>query len=237
MALTGEPNGEPVKAGVAFADIFTGVHSVVAIQAAIIERMHTGKGQHIDMALFDVQSAVLGNQNMNYLATGNNPRRVGNAHTNIAPYAVFEVADGHVILAVGNDSQFRKLCSVLAQENWADDARFIDNPKRLANVAELTKLITVEARKRTRVELMALCDAAGVPAGPINQIGDMFADPQIQHRQLRVDSADDFGTTIPGVRTPIIMDGRKMVSGKPSPRLGEHTGAILQNLATGNKSP
>lgn len=230
MALTGEPEGEPVKAGVAFADVFTGIHSVVAIQAAIIERMHTGKGQHIDMALFDVQSAVLANQNMNFLATGKNPRRVGNAHTNIAPYAVFEVSDGHVILAVGNDIQFRKLCVVLGQENWADDARFIDNPSRLANVAELTQLITAETRKFTRAELIEACEAAGVPAGPINQISDMFADPQIQHRQLRIDRTDDLGTSIPGVRTPIIMDGRKMTSGKSSPRLGQHTAEILREL-------
>jgi crotonobetainyl-CoA:carnitine CoA-transferase CaiB-like acyl-CoA transferase len=235
MALTGEPNGEPVKAGVAFADIFTGIHSVVAIQAAIIERARTGKGQHIDMALLDVQSAVLANQNMNFLATGNNPKRVGNAHTNIAPYAVFEVSDGHVILAVGNDSQFRKLCALLAHEHWADDARFIDNPARLANVKILSELITVETRKHTRAELMAACETAGVPAGPINQISDMFADPQIQHRQMRVDSLDDLGTSIPGVRTPIIMDGRKMGSGKPSPRLGEDTYAILNSLAAGDK--
>ncbi len=230
MALTGEPEGEPAKAGVAFAYVFTGIHSVVAIQAAIIERMHTGKGQHIDMALFDVQSAVLANQNMNFLATGKNPRRVGNAHTNIAPYAVFEVSDGHVILAVGNDIQFRKLCVVLGQENWADDARFIDNPSRLANVAELTQLITAETRKFTRAELIEACEAAGVPAGPINQISDMFADPQIQHRQLRIDRTDDLGTSIPGVRTPIIMDGRKMTSGKSSPRLGQHTAEILREL-------
>ena len=237
MALTGEPEGEPVKAGVAFADIFTGVHSVVAIQAAIIERARTGKGQHIDMALLDVQSAVLANQNMNYLATGKNPRRVGNAHTNIAPYAVFEVSDGHVILAVGNDSQFRKLCVILEQENWADDARFIDNQSRLGNVIELTKLITGQTRTFSRAKLLAACDASGVPAGPINQVSDMFADPQIQHRQLRVDSDDDGGTSIPGVRTPIIMNGRKMASGKPSPRLGEHTASILAGLAGGDKTP
>jgi crotonobetainyl-CoA:carnitine CoA-transferase CaiB-like acyl-CoA transferase len=237
MALTGEPNGEPVKAGVAFADIFTGIHSVVAIQAAIIERARTGKGQHIDMALLDVQSAVLANQNLNYLATGKSPRRVGNAHTNIAPYAVFEVSDGHVILAVGNDSQFRKLCLLLGHEHWADEARFSNNPARLANVKVLSKLITVETCKHTRAELMAACETAGVPAGPINQISDMFADPQIHHRQLQLDLTDDVGTSIPGVRTPIIMDGRKMASGKPSPRLGEHTDAILNSLANGDKKP
>ena len=237
MALTGEPKGEPVKAGVAFADVFTGIHSVVAIQAAIIERMRTNKGQHIDMALLDVQSAVLANQNMNYLATGHNPKRVGNAHTNIAPYAVFEVSDGHMILAVGNDGQFRKLCKLLGHENWADDARFIDNQARLANTVELTKLITAETQKHTRTALKAACEAAGVPAGPINQISDMFADPQIQHRKLRVDNVNDFGTSIPGVRTPIIMDGRKMASEKPSPRLGEHTGAILNSLKAGDKTP
>jgi crotonobetainyl-CoA:carnitine CoA-transferase CaiB-like acyl-CoA transferase len=237
MALTGEPNGEPVKAGVAFADVFTGIHSVVAIQAAIIERFRTGKGQHIDMALLDVQSAVLANQNMNYLATGNNPKRVGNAHTNIAPYAVFEVFDGHVILAVGNDGQFRKLCVVLGQENWADDARFFDNQSRLANVEALTKLITAETRKFTRAELIMACEIAGVPSGSINQISDMFADPQIQHRQLQLDLTDDLGTRIPGVRTPIIMDGRKMASNGASPRLGEHTDAILKSLKAGNKTP
>jgi crotonobetainyl-CoA:carnitine CoA-transferase CaiB-like acyl-CoA transferase len=237
MALTGEPKGEPVKAGVAFADIFTGIHAVVAIQAAIIERIATGKGQHIDMALLDVQSAVLANQNMNYLATGNNPKRVGNAHTNIAPYAVFEVSNGHVILAVGNDSQFRKLCLLLGHELWADDARFIDNQKRLSNTVELTKLISAETRKHTRAELLAACEAVGVPAGPINQISDMFADPQIQHRQLRVDATDGQGNTIPGVRTPIIMNGRKIVSGKPSPRLGEHTDTILNRLKAGDKNP
>ena len=236
MALTGEPKGEPVKAGVAFADVFTGVHSVVAIQAALIEHARTGMGQHIDMALFDVQSAVLANQNMNYLATGNNPKRVGNAHTNIAPYGVFEVSDGHVILAIGNDSQFRKLCALLGHDDWASEEQFRDNASRLANTIELSKRITYETRNHTRIGLMALCDAAGVPAGPINQISDMFADPQIQHRQLRADSTDDLGNSVPGVRTPIIMDGRKMVSGKPSPRLGEHTEAILSELAAKEKA-
>lgn len=235
MALTGEPNGEPVKAGVAFADIFTGIHAVVAIQAAIIERIRTGKGQHIDMALLDVQSAVLANQNMNYLATGNNPRRVGNAHTNIAPYAVFEVSDGHVILAVGNDGQFRKLCGVLGQPNMADDPRFIDNKNRLENTVELTSLVTIETRKHSRFSLIEACETAGVPVGPINQISDMFADPQIQHRQLQINLIDDLGTKIPGVRTPIIMDGRKMASNKPSPRLGEHTEEILSELASRQK--
>jgi crotonobetainyl-CoA:carnitine CoA-transferase CaiB-like acyl-CoA transferase len=231
MSITGVPDGEPMKSGIAVADLFTGVYAVVAIEAALIERARTGKGRHIDMALLDVQAGVLANQGLNFLASGQNPRRVGNSHVNIAPYEVLEVADGHIILAVGNDGQFHRLCTILGIGAKADDPRFATNEARVAHHKELTAMLKDQTRKWKRNDLLHACEANAVPSGPINTISDMFADPQIIHRQLQVNSADSQGNIIPGVRTPIMFDGLAMDSGKPSPRLGEHTAEILNNLA------
>ena len=230
MSVTGVPDGEPMKSGVAVADLFTGVYAVVAIEAALIERARTNTGCHIDMALLDVQAGTLANQALNYLASGKNPRRVGNSHVNIAPYEVIEVADGHIILAVGNDGQFHRLCTILGIGGLADDVRFATNEARLANHTVLTTLLKQQTMTWKRNELLHACEKNAVPSGPINQISEMFADPQIKHRGLQVSSTDRNGNMIPGVRTPIMFDGAAVDSGLPSPRLGEHTTEILAEL-------
>jgi crotonobetainyl-CoA:carnitine CoA-transferase CaiB-like acyl-CoA transferase len=230
MSITGVPDGEPMKSGIAIADLFTGVYAVVAIEAALIERARTGKGRVIDMALYDVMSGVMANQAMNYLASGRDPRRVGNSHVNIAPYEVIEVEDGHIILAVGNDGQFHRLCAILGVAALADDPLYATNEARLANHAALTALLKERTRTWKRDALLQACEAHAVPCGPINRISEMFADPQIVHRGLKVDSPDRDGNLIPGLRTPITMDGMAVDSGMPSPRLGEHGAEIMLEL-------
>ncbi|MHC1548413.1 CaiB/BaiF CoA transferase family protein [Phyllobacterium sp. K27] len=230
MSVTGDPAGQPQKVGLAVADVFTGLYSVIAIQAALAHAAKTGQGQMVDMALFDVQSAVMANQAMNYLATGKSPNRMGNAHPNISPYEVVPTSDGHLILAVGNDGQFARFCSIIEHPEWASDERFLTNRSRLENRAILTTLISTETSKRTRAELLEACAANAVPAGPINKIGEMFEDPQIVARQLRLDLEDSHGSSIPSVRTPIIMSKTPLAYARPSPRLGEHTADILQQL-------
>ncbi|MDX3924815.1 MAG: CaiB/BaiF CoA-transferase family protein [Shinella sp.] len=230
MSITGEPGGQPMKAGVAIADIFTGIYAVTAIQAALIHAMRTGEGQHIDMALLDVQSAVLANQNMNYLVSGKAPTRLGNAHPNISPYEVVETADGYLILAVGNDGQFRRLCAVLDIPEMGEDERFSTNRARVANRVEVRRIVSAETAKWKKADLLAACEANAVPAGPINSIEEMFADPQVVARGLRIDLPDAGGNMIPGVRTPIVFSGTPLAYERPSPRLGEHTEEILAEL-------
>ena len=230
MSVTGEPDREPQKVGLAVADVFTGLYSVIAIQAALAHVASTGEGQMIDMALFDVQSAVLANQAMNYLATGKSPHRMGNAHPNISPYEVVPTSDGHMILAVGNDGQFARFCAIAGLDSLASDPRFLTNRARLENRSELTALIRVETRKHTRAQLLEACAKNAVPAGPINQIGEMFDDPQIVSRQLRLDLDDAHGNAIPSVRTPIVMSKTPLSYDSPSPRLGEHSAEILKEL-------
>ncbi|WP_454849933.1 CaiB/BaiF CoA transferase family protein [Rhizobium binxianense] len=230
MSITGEPDGQPMKAGVAVADIFTGIYAVAAIEAALIHALKTGEGQLIDMALLDVQSAVLANQNMNYLASGTPPRRLGNAHPNIAPYEVVPAADGHLILAVGNDGQFRRLCAVLGIA-IGDDERFATNKARVANRDELRRLVSAETLKWRKADLLKACEENAVPAGAINTIEEMFADPQVQDRGLRIDLPDAAGTMIPGVRTPVILSETPLRYERPSPRLGEHREEVLAELA------
>ena len=232
MSVTGAPDGEPMKAGVAIADIFTGIYAVTAIQAALIHVMKTGRGQQIDMALLDVQSAVMANQNMNFLASGVAPSRLGNAHPNISPYEVVPAADGHVILAVGNDGQFRKLCGILGLEGVAEDERFSTNRARVANREEVRRLVTAGTAKLAKAALLEACEREGVPAGPINSIAETFEDPQVKARGLRVDLPDGDGNPIPGVRTPIVFSGTPLAYTRPSPRLGEHTDAVLTELET-----
>ncbi|MBD8686920.1 MULTISPECIES: CaiB/BaiF CoA transferase family protein [unclassified Rhizobium] len=230
MSITGEPDGQPMKAGVAVADIFTGIYSVTAIQAALIHAMRTGQGQHIDMALLDVQSAVLANQNMNYLMSGKAPSRLGNAHPNISPYEVVPTADGFLILAVGNDGQFRRLCKILGIEAVADDERYATNKARVAHKVEVRQLVSTETLKWLKRDLLTACETNAVPAGPINSIEDMFADPQVQARGLRVDLEAADGTVIPGVRTPIVLSETPLHYNRPSPRLGEHQQEVLAEL-------
>jgi crotonobetainyl-CoA:carnitine CoA-transferase CaiB-like acyl-CoA transferase len=230
MDLTGEPGGPPMKIGVAFADIFTGVYSAVAILAALRRRDATGRGAHIDMALLDTQVSVLANQAMNYLVSGEAPRRLGNAHPNIVPYQSFPVADGHVIIAVGNDGQFRHLCAVLGEPALADDPRFATNRARVEHRAALVPLIAGRTRTFTRAELLAALEAAGVPAGPINTVADVFADPQVVARGMRLDLPAGDDRTVPSVRTPILMSETPPAYDRASPRLGEHTAEVLAEL-------
>ncbi|MGN8022349.1 CaiB/BaiF CoA transferase family protein [Phyllobacterium sp. 22229] len=230
MSVTGEPDREPQKVGLAVADVFTGLYSVIAIQAALAHAAKTGEGQWVDMALFDVQSAVMANQAMNYLATGNSPNRMGNAHPNISPYEVVPTSDGHLILAVGNDGQFARFCTIMGLDGLSADPRFLTNRARLENRAALTAIIRAETQKRTRADLLAACAQNAVPAGPINRIGEMFDDPQIVSRQLRLDLDDAHGSSIPSVRTPIVMSKTPLTYNRPSPRLGEHSADILQEL-------
>ena len=233
MDLTGDPEGEPQKIGVAFADIFTGVYSVVGILAALRGRDETGRGAHLDMALLDVQTSVLANQAMNFLASGKTPRRMGNAHPNIVPYQVFPVADGHVIVAVGNDGQFARFATVLGMPELAQDERFRTNMGRVGHRPELVPLLTAQTIKVTREFLLTALEAQGVPAGPINSVADVFADPQVIARGMKIDlpAAASKTGVIPSVRSPIVMNGMPMSSDRPSPRLGEHTDEILNDPA------
>jgi crotonobetainyl-CoA:carnitine CoA-transferase CaiB-like acyl-CoA transferase len=225
MDLTGDPEGEPQKVGVAFADIFTGLYSVIAIQAALAERAMTGKGKHIDMALLDCMTGVLANQAMNYLASGVTPHRLGNAHPNITPYQTFETADGWLIIAVGNDAQFGRLADVLGLDGLAADPRFSSNAARIENRDALAALLTEETKIWNRDDLLAALEKAVVPAGPINTVADVFADPQVLHRGMKIDPDG-----IPGVRTPISFAGAPAAaSDRPSPKLGEHSADIRKN--------
>jgi crotonobetainyl-CoA:carnitine CoA-transferase CaiB-like acyl-CoA transferase len=231
MDLTGDPDGEPQKIGVAFADIFTGVYSVVGVLAALRRRDQTGQGAHLDMALLDVQTSVLANQAMNYLASGKSPRRMGNAHPNIVPYQVFPVADGHVIVAVGNDGQFARFSAVLGRPELAQDDRFKTNAGRVSQRAELVPILTELTLKTTRDALLSALERQGVPAGPINTVEDVFADPQVIARGMRIDLAATAAKAgaIPSVRSPIVMDGHPMAASRSSPRLGEHTDEVLSD--------
>ena len=190
------------RSGSAISDLFTGLYGVIAIEAALIERERTGRGQHIDLALLDTMGAMLANQAMNYLASGVSPRRMGTAHPNIAPYQTFPVADGFVIIAVGNDGQFVRLCTTLGLDGLATDARFFTNAARVANRDDLARALSAKTRVRTRGDLLAALEKAVVPAGPINTVADLFADPQFAARGMRIDAEG-----IPGVRSPIVMSG------------------------------
>ena len=223
MSITGEPDGQPQKVGVAVTDIFTGVYSVVGILAALHQRAVTGKGQQIDMALLDVATAISANQGLNYLTTGKAPSRMGNAHPNLVPYQVFEASDGHLIIATGNDGQYRKLCALLGLADLADDPRFLSNADRIANRAALTDLLTAKTSQRTKTDLLAACEASGVPAGPINDMAEVFADPQVVARGMQV-TVDG----LPGVRTPISFSDAELAIGRASPMLGQDQDLISE---------
>ncbi len=217
MSLTGEPDGAPQKAGIAYADIFTGMYSTVAILAALRRRDVTGAGAHIDMALLDCQVGVLANQAANYLASGVSPKRMGNGHANVVPYQAFATADGQLVIAVGNDGQFRKLCAVLGEPGWADEARFATNAARLANRAELIPLLAARIAGWDAQPLSLALEAEDVPAGPINDLAGVFADPQVIARGLRFRPDDAF---VDGVASPIVIDGERMVARGGAPVLG-----------------
>ena len=223
MDLTGSPDGEPQKIGVAFADVFTGVYSVVAILAALRRRDETGQGAHVDMALFDTQLSVLANQGLNYLVSGQSPRRMGNAHPNIVPYQVFPAADGNIVIASGNDAQFARLCAVLGIPDLAAHPDYATNKDRVRNREALCNLLGGLTGRRTRASLLEELEDAGVPAGPINSVAEALGDPQAVHRgmALRIAHPGAKGGTVPAIRSPIVIDGEPMVSDRPSPVLGE----------------
>jgi glutaryl-CoA transferase len=232
MDLTGTADGEPTRIGIPVSDIFTGCYSVIGILAALAEREKTGKGCYVDTALVDSTVGVLSNQALNFLVSGRVPKRIGNAHANIVPYQVFPVADGHVIIATGNDAQYVKLCQVLGVPELADNPDYKDNVGRLQHRGELVGRITAITARMQRDDLLGRLEAVGVPAGPINDLAQVFSDPQVIHRgmQLSLPSAAAKTGSIPGVRTPIIMDGWKAASERPSPLLGEHTAEILKEI-------
>lgn len=235
MDITGEADGMPQKPGVAFADVFTGVYSALAIEAALIARHRTGEGQYIDMALLDVQTSVLANQALYYLVSGTPPRRLGNEHATVVPFGVFPASDGHIIITGGNDGQFRGMCNVLDISEVADDPRFKTNAVRVENRLALREILFAATRKHSRDSLAAKLEKAGVPVGPINDIAGAFADPQINHRKMRVDLAEDAkdGVTIPGVRTPIMMSDTPLRYDHPSPRLGSDDEAVRAAVRAG----
>ena len=226
MSLTGEPDGEPQKVGVAFADLFTALYGVIGIQAALARRERSGRGERVDMSLFDSMAGVLANQAANFLATGVPPTRLGNAHPNIVPYQTFETVDGHLIVAVGNDAQFGRLCAVLGLEPLARDPRFLTNGDRVANREAAAAELGAAIRERGRDELLAALETALVPAGPINDVADVFADPQFAHRGMRVEIDG-----VAGVRMPALLGDGAQVAARRPPRLGEHTDEVRRELA------
>ncbi|MEE4664933.1 CaiB/BaiF CoA-transferase family protein [Pseudomonas alliivorans] len=234
MSLTGRPDGDegagPVKVGVALTDILTGLYSTTAILAGLAHRDQSGTGQHIDMALLDVQVACLANQAMNYLTTGVAPKRLGNAHPNIVPYQDFPTADGDFILTVGNDSQFRKFAEVAGQSQWATDPRFLTNKLRVANRGELIPLIRQATVFKTTAQWVDELEAAGVPCGPVNDLAQVFADPQVLARGLAIELPHTLGGRVAQVASPIRLSETPVEYRRAPPLLGEHTSEVLQAL-------
>jgi crotonobetainyl-CoA:carnitine CoA-transferase CaiB-like acyl-CoA transferase len=235
MDLTGMADGPPTRVGVAITDIVTGCYSVIGILAALVEREKTGKGCYVDTALVDTTVGVLANQALNYLVSGFVPQRIGNSHPNIVPYQEFPASDGHIIVATGNDNQYIKFCNVLGAPELATNPAYKDNVGRLKLRHELVPKLYALTSKMTRSELLAKLEAQGVPAGPINNLEQVFNDPQVIFRGMKLDlpSAAAKGGTIPGVRTPIVMDGWRAASDRPAPRLGEHSAEILKEIGEG----
>jgi crotonobetainyl-CoA:carnitine CoA-transferase CaiB-like acyl-CoA transferase len=232
MDITGSPDGEPTRLGVAFADVFTGTYSALAITAALKERDATGKGSHIDMALLDTMVGVLANQATYYLVSGKPPFRMGNAHASVVPYQTFPTKDGWMLIACGNDGQFAKMMQVLGDPGMAQDERYRTNAARVVNRETLIPRLFDLTAKLTKAELAEKFEEVGVPAGPINNLAEVFADPQVIARDLRVDlpHADAKGGKIPGVRTPITINGRRAAADRAPPKVGEHTEEILREI-------
>jgi crotonobetainyl-CoA:carnitine CoA-transferase CaiB-like acyl-CoA transferase len=225
MSLTGEPNGDPQKIGVAFADIFTGLYGVIAVQAALARRAQTGEGERIDLSLLDCMTGVLANQAMNYFATGQAPNRMGNAHPNIAPYQVFQTSDSYIILAVGNDGQFQRFCKLINLDELGKDNRFLTNADRVKNRNELTEFLGEKVLSFSKANLLNLCAENNVPAGPINTVEEVFADPQVIARGMQIEPEG-----IKGVRTPINFENAELNLERRAPKLDEHREEILNAL-------
>ncbi|WP_020561152.1 CaiB/BaiF CoA transferase family protein [Thiofilum flexile] len=233
MSLTGKPDaegGEPVKVGVAFVDIFTGLYAANAIMAALWQRERTKQGVYIDLALLDVQVGVLANQALNYLTSGHAPQRLGNAHPNIVPYQAFATQDGHIILAVGNDTQFKRFCEVAGQPAIGQDARFSSNALRVENRQVLVPMIQQLMTQKTTAQWLQALETVGVPCGPINTLDQVFADPQVQHRGVELHYAHPLVDEVKLVSNPIRFDGEALNAPVPPPLLGEHTSEVLKRL-------
>src|SRR5262249_29547197 len=234
MSITGRKQGEPgagpQKVGVALTDILTGLYSVISVLAALNYRHKTNRGQHIDMALLDVQVTSLANQNMNFLTSGKPPVRMGNAHPNIVPYQDLPTSDGDMIVAVGNDGQFAALCKVLGQPEWSQDERFATNALRVKNRETIIGLLSAATAKRTTAEWVAACEAGGVPCGPINDLSAVFSDPQIVERQLKIAMPHPIAGAVPLVSNPIRLSETPVEYRSPPPLLGEHTLAVLEQV-------
>lgn len=228
MSVTGAADGEPMKVGVAVTDVFTGLYAAIAILGALTHRERTGEGQWIDLSLLDTQVAVLANQALNYLVSGRPPGRLGNAHPNIVPYQAFATATGHMVIAVGNDGQFGRLCSVLGCGEWAADARFATNPARVANRAALVEMISKKLLARPAADWLAALEEVGVPAAPINDLGQVFADPQVTARGLRLDLAHPTAGCVPSVASPIRYSATPLSYERAPPLLGADTAAVLK---------
>ena len=230
MSVTGEPDGAPQRAGVPVADIITGMYASIAICAALAHRAETGTGQHLDLALLDSQIALLAYQNTNYFATGKPPTRIGNLHPNIVPYQPFRTSDGDVIIACGNDNLYRKFCAAAGCAGLADDPRFATNGKRVENRAELTRLLAEVFRKRSTREWVELLEVAGVPNGPINDIAQVFEEPQVEARGVRMELPHSAGAMLPMVASPMRFSATPLEYRRAPPLLGEHTEEVLRGL-------
>jgi crotonobetainyl-CoA:carnitine CoA-transferase CaiB-like acyl-CoA transferase len=230
MGLTGDVDGEPMRAGVAVADLFTGMYATTGILAALHQRHATGLGQHIDVALLDVQVATMANQAVGYLATGRDPARHGNAHASIVPYQVFRVADGQITVAAGNDSQFRKLCAVLGEAGLAADARFARNADRVRHREVLIPMLQGAFAGWEMTPLLAALEVGGVPAGPINALSQVFENPQVMERGTQLRQNSQSMGQVPGVRCPIRMSGAEVGTNRAPPVLGEHTDEVLADM-------
>ena len=237
MSITGERDdragGGPQKAGVAVSDLMTGMYAAVAILAAVTDREHSGRGQYIDLALYDVMLAMLANMNMNYLTSGRAPKRAGNAHPNIVPYQVFAAADGHVIVAVGNDAQYAKFCEVAGRGDLATDPRFVRNADRVRHRAMLVPMLEELVRQRSVAWWLESLDAAKVPCGPINDIAQALADPQVAARGMRIDLPHPLAGHVPLVANPIHLSRTPPAYTSPPPLLGQHTEDVLRELQIG----
>ena len=235
MEMTGAADGPPTRVGVPISDIFSGVYATIGILAALVRREKTGRGGYVDAALVDSTVGTLAFQALNYLVSGELPKRIGNAHPNLVPYQEFPVADGRVIIATGNDGQFVKLCGILGAPELAQAEAYKDNKGRVVHRAELVGKLCALTSRFKREDLLDKLEAAGIPAGPINDLQQVFADPQVVHRGMRLElnSAAAKAGVIPGIRTPIMLDGAPTASERPSPRLGEHTAEILREIGEG----
>jgi crotonobetainyl-CoA:carnitine CoA-transferase CaiB-like acyl-CoA transferase len=230
MSITGEPDAMPMKAGVAVTDIMTGLYATIGIQAALLHREKTGIGQHIDVALLDVQVATLANQAMNYLISGQNPARLGNAHPNIVPYQAFATQDGHFILAIGNDKQFEKFCHLLQKPELAQDARFITNQQRVQHRNALLAILIPLLKTQSTTHWLTLCEAHQIPCGPINTLQEVFAHPQIRHNNMVIELPHATGMRVPLVANPLRLSETPPHYDLSPPLLGEHTNCVLKNI-------